>query len=120
MCSDNLELISNLPDISITLAVKTFADNISDSQAKLKRFLQNPSGKAAYLTRTELDMSVIDFMESLKPARYDGHVVFVMAGSAAYWARKCEQQSPGAWDLRTRDRVPIYVERLNHPCTAPP
>jgi single-stranded-DNA-specific exonuclease len=33
-------------------------------------------GKVAYVIRTELDTSVIDFMESLRPAGYDGHVVF--------------------------------------------
>ena len=33
-------------------------------------------GKVAYVIRTELNISVIDFMESLKPAGYGGHVVF--------------------------------------------
>jgi len=32
--------------------------------------------KVAYVVRTELDTSVIDFMESLRPAGYRGHVVF--------------------------------------------
>jgi len=33
-------------------------------------------GKVAYVIRTQLDTSVIDFMESLKPPGYAGHVVF--------------------------------------------
>jgi len=33
-------------------------------------------GKVAYAVRTEMDISVIDFMESLKPPGYGHHVVF--------------------------------------------
>ena len=33
-------------------------------------------GKVAYVIRTQLETSVIDFMESLKPTGYAGHVVF--------------------------------------------
>lgn len=33
-------------------------------------------GKVAYVIRTQLDTSVIDFMESLRPAGYDSHVIF--------------------------------------------
>jgi single-stranded-DNA-specific exonuclease len=33
-------------------------------------------GKVAYVVRTQLEASVIDFMESLKPAGHPGHIVF--------------------------------------------
>ncbi len=33
-------------------------------------------GKVAYVIRTELEISVIDFMESIRPAGLDSHVVF--------------------------------------------